>query len=123
MKTGPVDRKFAEIVRTRRETAGLSQSRLADLMTGYGFPWRQQTVTPVENGERSVNIGEAAALAVILHLDAELSVLGARNCRSFAAPAWVTRPPGSPATRAEGQGHDGRRGVLRGRGGGEHPRS
>lgn len=77
MKTGPVDRKFAEIVRTRRETAGLSQSRLADLMTGYGFPWRQQTVTPVENGERSVNIGEAAALAVILHLDAELSVLGA----------------------------------------------
>ena len=77
MKTGPVDRKFAQIIREGRTALGLSQSHLAKLMTGYGFPWRQQTVVPIENGERSVNIGEAAALAVILHLDAKLSTLGA----------------------------------------------
>lgn len=72
-----MDQKFAEIIREKRTAAGLSQARLADLMTGYGFPWRQQTVVPAENGLRSVNIGEAAALAVILHFEAELSMLGA----------------------------------------------
>ena len=77
MKTGPVDRRFAEIIREGRETSGLSQIQLAKLMAACGFPWRQQTAVRAESGERCVSVGEAAGLAVILHLDAELSKLGA----------------------------------------------
>jgi transcriptional regulator with XRE-family HTH domain len=92
MKTGPIDRRFAKIIREAREASGLSQSQLAAFMAGYGFPWRQQTVTCAENGERSVSIGEAVALAVILHLDIELSKLGAE------LPQLCGTCRGNPAT-------------------------
>src|SRR5215510_1058787 len=39
---------------------------LADEMTARGWPWRQQTVTRVENGRRMVRLGEAKAVAEIL---------------------------------------------------------
>ncbi len=44
----------------------MSQERLADEMRARGWPWRQQTVTRVENGRRMVRLGEATAVAEIL---------------------------------------------------------
>lgn len=44
----------------------MSQERLAEEMRARGWPWRQQTVTRVENGRRMVRLGEATAVAEIL---------------------------------------------------------
>jgi transcriptional regulator with XRE-family HTH domain len=77
VKAGPIDQRFAELAREAREAATLSQGRLAKLMTACGFPWGQQTVTRLETGVRIASVGEAAALAVILHIDVSLAKLGA----------------------------------------------
>jgi transcriptional regulator with XRE-family HTH domain len=77
MKTGPIDRQFAKVIQEARGASGLSQSQIAAFMTGYGFPWHQQTIARAENGERCVSVGEAVALTVILRLDADFSRLGA----------------------------------------------
>ena len=60
------EERFAANLRAIREAAGMSQGRLADEMGARGWPWRQQTVTRVENGRRMVRLGEAKAVAEIL---------------------------------------------------------
>src|SRR5208283_4617751 len=60
------EERFAANLRAVRDAAGMSQGRLADEMAARGWPWRQQTVTRVENGRRMVRLGEAKAVAEIL---------------------------------------------------------
>jgi hypothetical protein len=45
--------------------------KLAQEMVARGWPWRQQTVTRLENGQRMIRFGEATALAEILHTPLE----------------------------------------------------
>ena len=59
------DDKFAANLRALRERAGLSQSALADEMTGRGHGWHQQTVGRVESGRQAVRFSEAVDLAEI----------------------------------------------------------
>jgi FtsZ-interacting cell division protein YlmF len=61
------EQRFAANLRAIRDERGISQGRLADEMTARGWPWHQQTVTRVENGRRMVRLGEAQAVAEILH--------------------------------------------------------
>ena len=58
--------RFAANLRILRESRRMSQERLAQEMVARGWPWRQQTVTKIENGQRMVRFGEAMALASIL---------------------------------------------------------
>jgi transcriptional regulator with XRE-family HTH domain len=60
------EQRFAANLRLLRERQGMSQVRLAQEMAGRGWPWRQQTVTRLENGQRMIRFGEATALASIL---------------------------------------------------------
>jgi transcriptional regulator with XRE-family HTH domain len=58
--------RFAANLRILRERRRMSQEKLAQEMLARGWPWRQQTVTKIENGQRMVRFGEAIALASIL---------------------------------------------------------
>lgn len=60
------EQRFAANLRLLRERQGMSQVKLAQEMAARGWPWRQQTVTRVENGQRMIRFGEAMALASIL---------------------------------------------------------
>jgi transcriptional regulator with XRE-family HTH domain len=60
------EQRFAANLRLLRERQGISQVKLAQEMVARGWPWRQQTVTRVENGQRMIRFGEATALAEIL---------------------------------------------------------
>lgn len=55
--------RFAANLRILRERRRMSQEKLAQEMVARGWPWRQQTVTKIENGQRMVRFGEATALA------------------------------------------------------------
>jgi transcriptional regulator with XRE-family HTH domain len=65
------EQRFAANLRLLRERQGMSQVKLAHEMAARGWPWRQQTVTRVENGQRMIRFGEATALAEILHTPLE----------------------------------------------------
>ncbi len=60
------EQHFAANLRILREREGMSQVKLAQEMSARGWPWRQQTVTRIENGQRMVRFGEATAVAAIL---------------------------------------------------------
>ena len=60
------EQRFAANLRILRERQGVSQVKLAQEMAVRGWPWRQQTVTRLENGQRMIRFGEAIALASIL---------------------------------------------------------
>lgn len=60
------EQRFAANLPLLRERQGISQVKLAQEMAARGWPWRQQTVTRVENGQRMIRFGEAMALASIL---------------------------------------------------------
>lgn len=60
------EQRFAANLRALRERRGISQARLAQEMLAQDWPWRQQTVARVENGQRMIRFGEAIALASIL---------------------------------------------------------
>jgi transcriptional regulator with XRE-family HTH domain len=60
------EQRFAANLRVLRERQGISQVKLAQEMAVRGWPWRQQTVTRLENGQRMIRFGEAIALASIL---------------------------------------------------------
>ena len=53
-------------VRALRERKGISQAKLAELMTERGWPWHQSTVYRVESGKQTVGFSEAVDLAEIL---------------------------------------------------------
>ena len=78
------ERHLAANLRILREGRGISQARLSQEMLARDWPWRQQTVARVENGQRMIRLGEAIALASILGVS-----LG-----------YLTRP-GSEALEAE----------------------
>jgi transcriptional regulator with XRE-family HTH domain len=65
------EQRFAANLRLLRERQGISQVKLAQEMAARGWPWRQQTVTRLENGQRMIRFGEATALAEILHTPLE----------------------------------------------------
>ena len=65
------EQRFAANMRLLRERQGISQVKLAQEMAARGWPWRQQTVTRLENGQRMIRFGEATALAEILHTPLE----------------------------------------------------
>jgi transcriptional regulator with XRE-family HTH domain len=60
------ERRLAANLRILRERRGISQVKLAQEMVAREWPWRQQTVARVENGQRMIRLGEAVALASIL---------------------------------------------------------
>jgi transcriptional regulator with XRE-family HTH domain len=60
------EQRFAANLRLFRERQSMSQVKLAREMAVRGWPWRQQTVTRVENGQRKIRFGEATTLAEIL---------------------------------------------------------
>jgi transcriptional regulator with XRE-family HTH domain len=60
------EQRFAANLRILRERRGISQARLAQEMLAREWPWRQQTVARVENGQRMIRFGEAMTLASIL---------------------------------------------------------
>lgn len=62
---GLADERFAANVRELRERNDMSQADLAREMTNWR--WYPQTVHRVEAGQRKVSVGEAKALAEILH--------------------------------------------------------
>ena len=63
--------RFAANLRVLRERRRMSQVRLAEQMMARGWPWRQQTVTKIENGQRMVRYGEAVALTGIFGISIE----------------------------------------------------
>src|SRR5260370_21645909 len=65
------EQRFAANLRLLRERQGISQVKLAQEMAARGWPWRQQTVTRLENGQRMIRFGEATALAEILNTPLE----------------------------------------------------
>ena len=98
------EQRFAANLRLLRERQGISQVKIAQEMAVRGWPWRQQTVTRLENGQRMIRFGEATALAEILHTPLErfsrpvsdasevekIRVAGARlreSCEAVAAAA------------------------------------
>jgi len=60
------ERRLAANLRILREARDISQAKLAQEMLARDWPWRQQTVARVENGQRMIRLGEAIALASIL---------------------------------------------------------
>jgi transcriptional regulator with XRE-family HTH domain len=54
------------LIRAKREAKGWSQERLASEMAARGFPWRQSTLTRIENGQRNILWDEAIAVALLL---------------------------------------------------------
>lgn len=66
VKTAEVE--FGEAVRYYRGEAGLSQRRLAELLTEKGFSIDPSAITRIEKGARAVRIGEAVAIAGVLGL-------------------------------------------------------
>jgi transcriptional regulator with XRE-family HTH domain len=58
-------------IRALREKAGLSQSELADLLKEYGIHLKRETISKMENGNRSISVVEIRALASIFNVDVE----------------------------------------------------
>jgi transcriptional regulator with XRE-family HTH domain len=63
------DVAFGRRLRYLRETAGLTQQQLADVMREAGSKMHRSTIGKIEAGERIVSIGEAAQFARILGID------------------------------------------------------
>jgi transcriptional regulator with XRE-family HTH domain len=64
--TSTVRSRLARQFRAARLDSGLSQARLAALMSDLGYAMVQQTINRIESGERDVTIDEAVALAGLL---------------------------------------------------------
>ena len=75
------EQRFATNLRVFREERGMSQGRLAEEMTARGWPWRQQTVTRVETGRRTVRLGEARAVAEVLETSLDMLTIRTDEAR------------------------------------------
>jgi transcriptional regulator with XRE-family HTH domain len=64
-------RFFAQQLRAVRNEKGWSQQELAARMAKAGVPWIQSMVAKVEQGSRTVSIGEAIVLADVLDVRLE----------------------------------------------------
>lgn len=86
-----IDERFASALAGAREKCRLSQVGLAMQMSALGWPWRQQTVTRVETGRRTVTVGEGVTLALILGF--ELAALADGMDLAPACPVCLDSPP------------------------------
>jgi transcriptional regulator with XRE-family HTH domain len=84
------ERRFAENLRDWRERRGVSQVKLAQEMAARGWPWRQQTVTRVESGQRMVRLGEALAVAEILGTSVNMLTASSRETTAIDILAKAT---------------------------------
>jgi transcriptional regulator with XRE-family HTH domain len=66
------DQIFVDRMLQLRKACGWTQTDLAKRMKQAGFPFHQQTVAKIENGERPVRLSESVALAGILGADLAL---------------------------------------------------
>lgn len=57
------EERFGRAVRRLREGRGLSQARLAELMTLGGVPMTQSQIAKSENGDRPIRLNEAVIFA------------------------------------------------------------
>jgi transcriptional regulator with XRE-family HTH domain len=67
----PEDRAFGANLRQVRLRRGLSQDRLAEMMSAEDIGFHQQTLTRIENGRQPVRLGEAMRLASLLDTTVE----------------------------------------------------
>src|SRR5260221_12900656 len=63
------DMNFARRVHALRKTASLTQQQLADAMTAAGSTMHRSAIAKIEAGDRTVSVGEAVQLAVVLGAD------------------------------------------------------
>ncbi|OQM46668.1 hypothetical protein B6A27_05805 [Anoxybacillus sp. UARK-01] len=59
-------------IRMLRENANLSQSELADLLKEHGIHLKRETISKMENGNRSISVAELRALASIFHVSVDI---------------------------------------------------
>jgi len=86
LRTEAAERQFAANLKAVREARGMSQTALAERMSGLGHRWHQSTVTKIEAGRRAVRIGEARDLATILDTTVdELSAIGTDEAAAIEA--------------------------------------
>ena len=60
---------FAKKMVEARKSRRISQTELADLMTGAGFPFHQTTVSRIEVGKQDPTVNEAFAIAAALDFE------------------------------------------------------
>lgn len=70
------DERFAEGIKLARESSGLTQDALAQLMRQRGFKFHQATIYKIESGVRRVTVGEAAALSRALSVSLPFLISG-----------------------------------------------
>ncbi|MBB5325016.1 transcriptional regulator with XRE-family HTH domain [Anoxybacillus tepidamans] len=58
-------------IRMLRENANLSQSELAELLKEHGIHLKRETISKIENGNRSISVAEIGALASIFNVSVE----------------------------------------------------
>lgn len=56
-------------LRAWREARDSSQEYIADVMSGYGFRWSQETVSKIETGTRRMTVDELVGLVFIFDAD------------------------------------------------------
>ncbi|WP_307076472.1 helix-turn-helix domain-containing protein [Arthrobacter pascens] len=63
-----IEKRLGAVVKSLRQAAGMTQEKLAQLMTAEGHPTRQNTVAKLEGGLRPTPVAEFGALARIFNL-------------------------------------------------------
>jgi transcriptional regulator with XRE-family HTH domain len=61
-------------VKRLREGAGLSQTRLAELMTARGAPFNQPGIVRVEQAQRVLSLDEALIMCQVLNVDLDVLI-------------------------------------------------
>jgi transcriptional regulator with XRE-family HTH domain len=65
---------YADLLRTLRSSAGMTQEALAKCMTDYGCRWSGTTVAKIETGGRALSLIEAAGLSRIFDVSIDAMV-------------------------------------------------
>lgn len=60
------EQMFGQTMRALRKRSGYTQAEIADQLVAYGIKLDPSAVTRMENGDRSVRLNEAVAVATIL---------------------------------------------------------
>jgi len=91
VEIGPTGLQTARNVERLRTSLGMSQRRLAEILTALGRPTPTTALSKIERGERRVDVDDLAAIAVALGV----------------SPATLLLPPvaDATATQVTGAGH------------------
>jgi transcriptional regulator with XRE-family HTH domain len=95
------ENQFRKRLRLEREAHHWTQAQLAELLDRRGIPMHWTSVAKIENGQRSVRIDEAAAIADLFNTSVD-SLLG-RNVDQDAEVEYMVRSITSTAERSAGQ--------------------